>query len=121
MSIALRITGLSVLTTFGFFAPALAQAAPGYVGTWAVSRAACANPADKANAPLVITADRLDQFETHCNLTKMRRRFLGGWEATARCQVEGSIQYDTLSLKVRGPTLVARWGKSQKSLTRVKC
>ena len=54
------------------FASAPASAAdPAYVGTWASDLAQCKVPQERQEAPLVLSKDGYDQYETRCKFTSV--------------------------------------------------
>jgi hypothetical protein len=117
-----RVLGLA--TTASLFAMGSSGSAeardPAYVGKWAKTTAACKKPSDTLDAPTVLKARSYDQFETHCAFTSVANQVFR-WQAKVRCQVEGSIQPDTLTMSVSGRTLTYRWGQDRKPQTLKRC
>ena len=93
---------------------------PPYVGKWAKTTAACKKPSDTLDAPTVLKARSYDQFETHCTFTSVSNQVFR-WRAKVRCQVEGNIQIDTLTMTATAKTLTYRWGQGGKSHTLKRC
>jgi hypothetical protein len=117
---AKRVLGLA--TTAAFFAMGGSANArdPAYVGKWAKTAAACKKPSDTLDAPTVLKARSYDQFETHCDFTSVANQVFR-WRAKVRCQVEGTVQTDTLTMSVSGRALTYRWGQGGRAQTLKRC
>ncbi len=77
---------------------------PAFVGTWASDLAQCKVPQDRQEAPLVLSKDGYDQYETHCAFTSVEGSG-AEWKVTSDCTVEGSTQSYDFTLTVSGDTL----------------
>lgn len=77
---------------------------PSYVGTWASDLAQCKVPQERQEAPLELSKDGYDQYETHCKF-KSVEAVDGEWKVKSDCTVEGSAQPYEFSLIVSGDTL----------------
>jgi hypothetical protein len=87
------------------FASAPASAAdPAYVGTWASDLAQCKVPQERQEAPLVLSKDGYDQYETHCKFTSVEGAD-SDWKVKSECTVEGTAQPYDFTLTVSGDTL----------------
>ena len=65
-----------------------------YAGTWADEPAQCAKAQDVEDAPMVVTKDRFDQHEAHCEFTSVSGNG-NEWKVSSKCSVEGDEQaYD---------------------------
>jgi hypothetical protein len=98
--------------------PARAEDAP-YVGTWSLELGNCGAGQDTANAPLVITKERLDQHETHCTFKSVEGKD-GDYKVGGECTVEGSAQPATFTLTVSGDTLTFTDAAGARDLLRCK-
>ncbi len=77
---------------------------PAYVGTWASDLAQCKVPQERQEAPLVLSKDGYDQYETHCRF-KSAEGTDGDWKIKSDCTVEGSAEPYDFTLTVSGDTL----------------
>jgi hypothetical protein len=98
--------------------PARAEDAP-YVGTWSLELGNCAAAQDTANAPLVITKERLDQHETHCTFKSVEGNE-GDYKVAGDCTVEGKTEPATFTLTVSGDTLTFTDSAGARDLLRCK-
>jgi hypothetical protein len=64
---------------------------PAYIGTWAEDSAQCSKPQDVQDAPMVISKDRFDQHEAHCEFTSISGNG-NEWKVASKCSVEGDEQ-----------------------------
>ena len=73
--------------------PAAATVAgePAYIGTWAEDSAQCSKPQDVQDAPMIMSKDRFDQHEAHCEFTSVSGNG-NEWKVTSKCSVEGDEQ-----------------------------
>jgi len=97
------------LTLSALAASALASASalaadPAYVGTWASDLAQCKVPQERQEAPLVLSKDGYDQYETHCKFTSVEGAD-SDWKVKSDCTVEGNAQPYDFTLTVSGDTL----------------
>jgi hypothetical protein len=91
-----------------------------YIGTWATSLAGCKAPADKQDAPVVLTEKDYNQFESHCTWDKTTyRRY--AWHAKVACVVSGDKQDETLAIAVSGDAMTLTWGGSQSTVHYARC
>ncbi len=96
--------GLAALAaTLHVSAPARA-ADPAYVGTWASDLAQCKVAQERQEAPLVLSKDGYDQYETHCKFTSVEGTD-NSWTVKSDCTVEGNAQPYDFTLVVSGDTL----------------
>ena len=72
-------------------AEADASGEPAYAGTWAEDEAQCSKTQDVEDAPMVITKDRFDQHEAHCEFKSVSGN-ANEWKVTSECSVEGDKQ-----------------------------
>lgn len=77
---------------------------PAYVGTWASDLAQCKVPQERQEAPLMLSKDGYDQYETHCRFTSVDGTS-NEWKVTSECTVEGSAEPYDFTLTVSGGTL----------------
>jgi hypothetical protein len=77
---------------------------PAYVGTWASDLAQCKVPQERQEAPLVLSKDGYDQYETHCRFTSVKGNG-NEWKVTSECTIEGSAEPYDFALTVSGDTL----------------
>jgi hypothetical protein len=77
---------------------------PAYVGTWADDPAQCGKAQDTDEAPMVITKDRFDQHEAHCEFTSVSGN-ANEWKVTSKCSVEGDEQVYEFGMSVADKTL----------------
>ena len=68
-----------------------ASGEPAYAGTWAEDEAQCSKTQDVEDAPMVITKDRFDQHEAHCEFKSVSGN-ANEWKVTSECSVEGDKQ-----------------------------
>ncbi len=87
-------------------APAAAAAAgePAYIGTWADDPAQCSKAQDTEDAPMVISKDRFDQHEAHCEFTSVSGNG-NEWKVTSKCSVEGDEQVYEFGMSVADKSL----------------
>jgi hypothetical protein len=116
LMVGAAIAGAASLGSAG---PAAARD-PAYVGKWAKTKALCRRPSDTLDAPTVIKARSYDQFETHCEFTNVANQIFR-WRAKVRCQVEGAVQTDTLTMSVAGKSLTYRWAQGGRAQKLVRC
>lgn len=96
--------GLSAVAA-AILATAPARAAdPAYVGTWASDLAQCKVAQERQEAPLVLSKDSYDQYETHCKFTSVDGAE-SEWKVKSECTVEGNAQPYDFTLTVSGDTL----------------
>jgi hypothetical protein len=95
---------LSALVTSSLCVHAEGAADPAYVGTWASDLAQCKVPQERQEAPLVLSKDGYDQYETHCKFTSVEAAD-SEWKVKSECTVEGSPEPYDFSLVVSGDTL----------------
>jgi hypothetical protein len=110
----------SLAAGFSLSTPLQASARPLYVGTWALSAAACKLPSDTLDAPVVMAAKSYDQFETHCAFGAVTRKN-GSWHTPVNCLVEGAVQRDRLTIWASAKRLTIRWGAFKKGFNYVRC
>jgi hypothetical protein len=77
---------------------------PAYVGTWASDLAQCKVPQERQEAPLVLSKDGYDQYETHCKFKSVEGAD-SEWKVKSDCTVEGSAEPYDFTLTVSGDTL----------------
>lgn len=77
---------------------------PAYVGTWASDLAQCKVPQERQEAPLVLSKDGYDQYETHCTFKSVDGAD-GEWKVKSDCTVEGAAEPYDFTLTVSGETL----------------
>lgn len=77
---------------------------PSYVGTWATDLAQCKVGQERQEAPLVLSKDGYDQYETHCKFKSVDGAD-GEFKVTSDCTVEGNAQPYDFTLTVSGDTL----------------
>ena len=99
LSLALAAVSAPLLMT----SPASA-ADPAYVGTWASDLAQCKVGQDRQEAPLVLSKDGYDQYETHCTFKSVEPGE-NTWKVTSECTVEGSAEPYDFTLTVSGDTV----------------
>lgn len=99
LSLGLSIFAAAALMTM----PAHAADAP-YVGTWASDLAQCKVPQERQEAPLVLSKNGYDQYETHCKFTSVEG-VDSDWKIKSDCTVDGSAQPYDFTLTVSGDTL----------------
>lgn len=78
---------------------------PAYVGTWASDLAQCKVPQERQEAPLVLSKDSYDQYETHCKFTSVEGSGDSEWKIKSNCTIEGSAEPYDFTLTVSGDTL----------------
>ncbi|MGE3229476.1 MAG: hypothetical protein AB7J30_08565 [Hyphomicrobium sp.] len=78
---------------------------PAYAGTWAADLAQCKVGQERQEAPLVLTRDGYDQFETHCTFKSVDGGADGTWKVGSECTIEGSNEPYHFTLTVSGDTL----------------
>jgi hypothetical protein len=83
-------------------APAAGE--PAYIGTWADDPAQCSKPQDSDDAPMVITKDRFDQHEAHCEFTSVNGN-ANEWKVSSKCSVEGDEQVYEFGMSVADKSL----------------
>lgn len=93
--------------------------APGYVGTWASDLAQCKTPQERQEAPLVLSKDGYDQYETHCKFKSVDGGADGTWKISSDCTIEGSSEPYDFTLTVSGDTLTLADDTGQRDL--LKC
>jgi len=77
---------------------------PVFVGTWATDLAQCKVGQDRQEAPLVLSKDGYDQYETHCKFKSVDFKD-GEWTIASDCTVEGSAEPYNFKLTLSGDTL----------------
>lgn len=77
---------------------------PAYVGTWASDLAQCKVAQERQEAPLVLSKDGYDQYETHCKFKSVEPAD-DAWTVKSDCIVEGSAEPYDFTLIVSGDTL----------------
>jgi nucleoid-associated protein YgaU len=87
-------------------APAATAAAgePAYIGTWADNPDQCSKPQDVQDAPMIISKDRFDQHEAHCEFTSISGNG-NEWKVTSKCTVEGDEQPYEFGMSVADKSL----------------
>jgi hypothetical protein len=107
-------TGLRAAVAIGMLllATSAIAATPAYVGTWAESAAKCKLPSDTIDAPIVLKAKSYDQFESHCDFTSVRRA-AGAWQIRAKCNADGAISRDRLTLWATRKVLSMKYNSSR--------
>jgi len=78
---------------------------PAYAGTWAADLAQCKVGQERQEAPLVLTRDGYDQYETHCQFKSVEGGDDGVWKIGSECTIEGSNEPYDFTLTVSGDTL----------------
>ncbi|MBN8910954.1 MAG: hypothetical protein J0H65_02645 [Rhizobiales bacterium] len=102
---ATHTLALATIVAASTLASLSARAAnPAYVGTWASDLAQCKVPQERQEAPLVLSKDGYDQYETHCTFTSVDDAD-GEWKVKSDCTVEGSAEPYDFTLIVSGDTL----------------
>lgn len=104
MRISKSCTAALFLGALALAAPARADEAPTYVGTWSLEPTNCAAAQESENAPLVIAKDHYDQHESHCTFKSVEGGN-GEWKIGSECTVAGSPTPYDFSLTVSGDTL----------------
>lgn len=100
-----RTLALATIAAASLFASLPARAAdPAYVGTWASDLAQCKVPQERQEAPLVLSKDGYDQYETHCTFKSVDGAD-GEWKVKSDCTVEGTAESYEFTLTVSGDTL----------------
>jgi hypothetical protein len=94
---------LAALAAIAASAPARADD-PAYVGTWASDLAQCKVGQERQEAPLVLSKDGYDQYETHCKFKSVEPAD-DAWKVKSDCTVEGSAEPYDFTLTVSGDTL----------------
>jgi nucleoid-associated protein YgaU len=77
---------------------------PAYIGTWADSADQCGKPQDVQDAPMIISKDRFDQHEAHCEFTSISGNG-NEWKVTSKCTVEGDEQPYEFGMSVADKSL----------------
>ncbi len=77
---------------------------PAYIGTWADDPAQCSQPQDSEDAPMVITKERFDQHEAHCEFTSVSGNG-NEWKVSSKCSVEGDEQVYEFGMSVADKSL----------------
>ncbi|WP_295559177.1 hypothetical protein [uncultured Hyphomicrobium sp.] len=95
---------VSALVVSSLAALAEGTAAPAYVGTWASDLAQCKVGQDRQEAPLVLSKDGYDQYETHCKFTSVNGQD-NEWKVKSECTIEGTAEPYEFALTVSGDTL----------------
>lgn len=93
----------ALIAAVSFAVPALAED-PAFVGTWSGDLEQCKAPQDKQGAPMIVTKDRYDQHEAHCEFKSVEGA-APEWKIKADCTVEGSAQPLEFAFTVSGDTL----------------
>jgi len=102
---ATHTLALATIVAASTLASLSARAAnPAYVGTWASDLAQCKVPQERQEAPLVLSKDGYDQYETHCTFKSVDGAD-GEWKVKSDCTVEGSAEPYDFTLIVSGDTL----------------
>jgi hypothetical protein len=99
-----RPAGLAVVAATLLASPSAFAADPAYVGTWASDLAQCKVDQSRQEAPLVLSKDGYDQYETHCKFKSVDGAD-GDWKVKSDCTVEGSAEPYDFTLTVSGDTL----------------
>lgn len=100
-----RTLALATIAAASMAASLPARAAdPAYVGTWASDLAQCKVPQERQEAPLVLSKDGYDQYETHCTFKSVDGTD-GEWKVKSDCTVEGAAEPYDFMLTVSGETL----------------
>lgn len=99
LSLSLAALAASVLTGLPVHA-----ADPAYVGIWASDLAQCKVSQERQEAPLALSKDGYDQYETHCKFKSVEEAD-NQWKIKSDCTVEGSAQPYDFTLTVSGATL----------------
>jgi hypothetical protein len=100
-----RTLALATIAAASLAASLPARAAdPAYVGTWASDLAQCKVPQERQEAPLVLSKDGYDQYETHCTFKSVDGAD-GEWKVKSDCTVEGAAEPYDFTLTVSGETL----------------
>ncbi len=100
-----RTLALATIAAASLFASLPTRAAdPAYVGTWASDLAQCKVPQERQEAPLVLSKDGYDQYETHCTFKSVDGAD-GEWKVKSDCTVEGTAESYEFTLTVSGDTL----------------
>ncbi len=97
-------------------APAHAED-PAYVGTWASDLAQCKVPQERQEAPLELSKDGYDQYETHCRFSSVEGSG-NEWKVSSDCTIEGSAQPYDFALTVSGSTLTVTDDTGSRDLLR---
>lgn len=92
---------------------------PAYVGTWASDLAQCKIGQDRQEAPLVLTKDGYDQYETHCKFSSVDASD-SQWKVKSDCTVEGSAEPYEFTLTVSGDTLTVADDTGSRDLLQCK-
>ena len=95
---------LSAVVAFSVPLHAEGPSEPAYVGTWASDLAQCKVPQERQEAPLLLSKDGYDQYETHCKFTSVSEAD-SEWKVKSECTVEGNAAPYEFSLIVSGNTL----------------
>lgn len=85
-------------------AAAAASAEAAYAGTWADDAAQCVNAQDVEDAPMVISKDRFDQHEAHCEFTSVSGHG-NEWKVSSKCSVQGDEQAYDFGMSLTGDKL----------------
>lgn len=101
MTLPLAVTALAISAAAAF---AEGAAEPTYIGTWASDLAQCKVAQDRQEAPLVLSKDGYDQYETHCKFTSVDSAS-DQWKVKSDCTVEGSAEPYDFTMTVSGDTL----------------
>jgi len=91
-----------------------------YIGTWATSLAGCKAPAGKQDAPVVLTENDYNQFETHCSWDKTSYRSYA-WHAKAACVASGNKHDEMLDIAVSGDAMSLTWGGTNTTIHYARC
>lgn len=81
-----------------------ASAEAAYAGTWADDAAQCVNAQDVEDAPMVISKDRFDQHEAHCEFTSVSGHG-NEWKVSSKCSVQGDEQAYDFGMSLTGDKL----------------
>ncbi len=109
-SLALFLAGLAL-------SPAAARADVPFAGTWASDVKQCTIDQSAEGAPLILTESTYDQSEAHCTLEDASEAE-GGWQAKAKCMIEGDPQEGTFTFVVDGDKLTIHDDSGKRTLQR---
>jgi len=96
---------------------------PAYFGTWGRTAKQCEQFQEVEDAPLILTEQGLDQYETHCYFTEIDQKSDTDWLMSASCSVQGDEQETDIRLTVFGDKLAINYSGSENAPERLmmKC
>lgn len=96
---------------------------PAYFGTWGRSAQQCEKFQEVEEAPLILTEQGLDQYETHCYFTEIDQKSDTDWLMSASCSVQGDEQETDIRLTIFGDKLAINYSGGENTPERLmmKC